>query len=109
MDTSDATELLLELAAKLGPELTGYPVSQLLDAFVAAPDQDRITAYRLMDRCLANWIEQLGRPLMSEQGGWSEALEGIQRRQLGTRNALMRFQATLSRVDLLRPSRGRLC
>ena len=97
---------LLQELASLPPELTGYPVGSLLDAFLSAEEQERVSAFRLVDRCLSSWIAQLDQPLTRIQGGLPEVFEQMEGRQRGARNALARVHAALSHTKLHPPTVG---
>lgn len=102
-------QFLLRELAELEADLAGYPVDQLLDVFTSAEAKDRATAFLLVDRCLASWIEQLQSPLHPVHVEWSDALESIQQRQRDAHDALMRVHAALSRSEVVLLNRGQLC
>ena len=104
---SDST--LLHELEQLEPALAGFPVSQLLDGFVCAEPNDRASAYRLVDSCLASWIASLDSTIDEFMNESDVALAGVLSRQRGARDALARLKVALSRADVVRPNRGQLC
>lgn len=100
---------LLHELKQLEPALAGFPVGELLDGYVRAEPPDRPSAYRLIDRCLVNWIASLDTTIVEFEHAPDDALERVLSRQRGTRDALVRLKAALSRTEVVRPNRGQLC
>jgi len=107
-DTPLDQSLLQELA-RLQSDLTGYPVGALLEVFMGAEDQERLSAHRLVECCLSSWIAELDKPLDPVHGGLPEVFDQIQRRQRGARDALARMQVVLSRAQVVPIRRGQPC
>ena len=106
---SPVDEILLQEWAKLQPALTGYPVGSLIEVFVSADEQERLSAFRLVDRCLSSWIAQLEKPLTRIDGGLPEVIEQMEGRQRDTRDALARVHAALSGTQVVPARRGQPC
>lgn len=102
-------QALLQELASLQPELNGYPVGSLLEMFMSAQEQERVTAFRLVDRCLSSWIAQLDQPLTPVDGGLPEVFEQMAGRQRGARDALARVRAALSHAEVVPAHRGQPC
>jgi len=100
---------LLHELEQLAPALAGFPIGQLLGGFVGAKPDDRINAYRLIDSCLVGWIAALDTTLGAFPHEPDDALKRIMSRQRGTRDALVRLKATLSRTEEAHPGRGPAC
>lgn len=106
----DSADLpLLEQLSRLAPALDGFPVDALLDVFVATEQRDRATAYRLVDQCLGNWIDSLQGGLDAFPHEPDDALQRVQARERGTRDALATLKAALSGMALVHRQPGQLC
>ncbi|WP_343626953.1 hypothetical protein [Roseateles puraquae] len=93
--------VLLQELAELQPELKGFPVAPLLEVFVTANEQERLSAFHLVESCLSSWIAQLDKPVTRVYGGLPEAFEKIEARRRGARDALARVHAALSGAQVV--------
>lgn len=76
---------------------------------MSAEEQERIRAFRLVDRCLSSWIAQLDRPVDRVHGGLPEVFERIEGRQRGARDALARVHAVLAHIQVVPAHPGQPC
>ena len=104
-----AGKSLLDEAARLAPALEGFPVSQLLEAWVSAEHRDRANARLLIDSCLVGWIASLEGGLKDYPHDADGPLLQMQARQQGALDALTALKSALSRADVLHANRGQAC
>lgn len=96
--SNPADQPLRQTLERLEADLAGFPVSQLLEVFMSAQQSDRADAHRLVDRCLMNWIESLELALDDYPQDPDDALERVQARQRGTRDALLALKKALAQA-----------